>query len=82
MRMRIRRPSSRTLTRTTQAPRHSVDPDEVVALGCAVQAAALTGQIDRGDAIVLDETPEADDFQALLAKMQATLDGAAVQRPL
>ena len=59
-----------------------MDPDEVVALGCAVQAAALAGLIDRGDAIVLDETPEADDFAALLAKMQATLDGAEKASPL
>jgi hypothetical protein len=60
-----------------QAPLEGVDPDEVVALGCAVQAAALAGQLPRGDAILLDETPDCQDFAALLERMHGTLDGAA-----
>ena len=45
----------------------------MVARGCALQAAALTGIIPRGDAILLDETPDVRDFEALLDKMQGTL---------
>ncbi len=65
------------LTPSAQAPLEGVDPDEVVALGCAVQAAALSGQLSRGDAILLDETPDCQDFVALLQRMRGTLDGAA-----
>jgi molecular chaperone DnaK len=70
-----RMPAVRELVQevTGHAPLSGVDPDEVVALGCAIHAAALVGTIDRGDAILLDETPEADDLKALLEKMNARL---------
>ena len=70
-----RMPAIRDLVKqiTGHEPLTGVDPDEVVALGCAIQAAALVGNIDRGDAILLDETPEADDFRALMSKMQSRL---------
>ena len=72
-----RMPAVRALVEreTGQPPRHGVDPDEVVALGCAVQAAALVGQLRRGDAIVLDETPDVEDLRELLAEMQRRTDG-------
>ena len=71
-----RMPAVRSLVQriTGHVPLTGVDPDEVVALGCAVQAAALVGHIDRGDAILLDETPDTDDFQAMLKKMDARLN--------
>ena len=74
-----RMPAVRTLVRqlTGREPLTGVDPDEVVALGCAVQAAALTGQLRRGEAILLDETPDSGDFVALLERMRATLDRGA-----
>ena len=74
-----RMPAVRALVRqlTGREPLTGVDPDEVVALGCAVQAAALTGQLRRGEAILLDETPDSDDFVALLDRMRATLDRGA-----
>jgi len=71
-----RMPAVRALVRqlTGQEPLTGVDPDEVVALGCAVQAAALAGQLQRDEAILLDETPDSDDFLALLERMRSALD--------
>jgi molecular chaperone DnaK (HSP70) len=69
-------PAVRSLVQriTGHVPLTGVDPDEVVALGCAVQAAALVGHIDRGDAILLDESPDVDDFDAMLKKMEERLN--------
>lgn len=58
-----------------QDPRSEVDPDCVVALGAAVQAAALGGQIARREAILFDETPDCQDFVALMEAMQARVKG-------
>ena len=47
-----------------------LDPDTAVAQGAAVQAAALGGVIRRDAAILLDETPDCQDFAALLEQME------------
>ena len=64
-----RMPAVRALVQreTGLLPRVAVDPDEVVALGCAVQAAALVGTIGRDEVILLDETPDVEDVQARAA---------------
>ena len=67
-----RMPAIRALVRdiTGREPNADVDPDTVVAQGAAVQAAALSGGISRSAAILLDETPDCQDFVALLEQME------------
>lgn len=48
-----------------------MDPDCVVALGAAVQAAALGGQIARREVILFDETPDCQDFVALMESIES-----------
>ena len=72
-----RMPAVRQLVReiTGREPRSDVDPDCVVALGAAVQAAAMGGVICRGEAILLDETPDCQDFVELMALVEKGLGG-------
>ena len=53
-------PDVRELVRRVagREPRSDVDPDTIIAQGAAVQAAALSGLIARGEVILLDETPD------------------------
>ena len=50
-----------------------VNPDEAVALGAAISAAAISGGISRRDVILLDETPDVEDFELLAQKVEALL---------
>ena len=51
-----------------------VNPDEAVAVGAGLTAAALKGLIPREDIILLDENPSAEDLQLLGKKLEAIVD--------
>eukprot|EP00958_Prasinococcus_capsulatus_P017491 scaffold1973_cov399-Prasinococcus_capsulatus_cf.AAC.22 len=58
------------LQHTKQVPRASIDPDQVVAIGASLQAAALSGIVDREDLIVLDENPDSEDVMIWMKKLE------------
>ena len=51
-----------------------VNPDEAVAVGAGLTAAALKGLIPREDIILLDENPSAEDLDLLGRKLEALVD--------
>ncbi|QDZ21997.1 heat shock protein Hsp70 [Chloropicon primus] len=51
-----------------------VNPDEAVAVGAGLTAAALKGMIPREDIILLDESPSAEDLDLLGRKLEAIVD--------
>ena len=53
-----------------KAPSKGVNPDEVVAIGASLQAAALSGIVDREQLIVLDENPDAEDVMIWMKKLE------------
>lgn len=51
-----------------------VNPDEAVAVGAGLTAAALKGDIPREEIILLDESPSAEDLDLLGRKLEAIVD--------
>ena len=51
-----------------------VTPDEAVAVGAGLTAAALKGDIPREEIILLDESPSAEDLDLLGRKLEAIVD--------
>ena len=57
-----------------------VNPDEAVAIGAGLTAAALKGLIPRDGVILLDENPSAEDLELLGKKLEAIVDSFSKEK--